>query len=94
MRSDRIIFISSSIHSAVMEATSMIGNDTATPLPVDPLPESVRGVVLAVEAYERTEIEAALNGSERDLRKAILLSRRWRVGESSAAMLKLLEWKA
>ena len=37
------------------------------------LPEEVRGLVLAVKAYERAAIEAALTGSAEYARKAMLL---------------------
>jgi 6-phospho-beta-glucosidase len=37
------------------------------------LPESVRGLVLAVKAYERTAIQAAVEGSALLARKAVLL---------------------
>jgi 6-phospho-beta-glucosidase len=37
------------------------------------LPEEVRGLVVAVKAYERTAIEAAVSGSVESARKALLL---------------------
>ena len=51
----------------------MIGADTITPEPCGRLPEAVRGLVLAVKAYERAAIEAALSGSVVEARKAMLL---------------------
>ena len=78
----------------IVEATSAIGRDAITPLPVGRLPEAVRGLVLATKAYERAAIEAALSGSERDLRKAMLLYPAIGEWEPSAGLLKALRWKA
>jgi 6-phospho-beta-glucosidase len=77
----------------VVEATSLIGKNKISPLPVGPLPEVVCGLVLAVKAYERAAIEAALSGSERDLRKAMLLYPAIGEWDPSAALLKTLQWK-
>jgi 6-phospho-beta-glucosidase len=57
----------------IVEAPCLIGQDTVTPEPSGPLPEAVRGLVLAVKAYERAAIESALSGSELLARKAMLL---------------------
>ncbi len=77
----------------VIEASSRIHNDTIEPLTVGPLPEAVRGLVLAVKAYERAAIEAAISGSERDLRKAMLLYPAIGEWEPSAELLKTMRWK-
>jgi 6-phospho-beta-glucosidase len=57
----------------IVEVPCQIGNDTITPEPCGTLPEAVRGLVLAVKAYERAAIKAALSGSEIEARKAMLL---------------------
>ena len=57
----------------IVEVPCMIGADTITPEPCGRLPEAVRGLVLAVKAYERAAIEAALSGSVVEARKAMLL---------------------
>jgi 6-phospho-beta-glucosidase len=59
--------------SDVVEAPCQIVSDTITPEPCGPLPEAVRGLVLAVKAYERAAIEASLSGSQLAARKAMLL---------------------
>jgi 6-phospho-beta-glucosidase len=57
----------------IIEVSCQIGADTITPEPCGTLPEVVRGLVLAVKAYERATIEAALSGSRLAARKAMLL---------------------
>ena len=57
----------------VVEVPCMIGANNITPEPCGRLPEAVRGLVLAVKAYERAAIEAALSGSVAGARKAMLL---------------------
>jgi 6-phospho-beta-glucosidase len=57
----------------IVEVPCMIGVNTITPEPCGRLPEAVRGLVLAVKAYERAAIEAALSGSMVAARKAMLL---------------------
>jgi 6-phospho-beta-glucosidase len=57
----------------IVEVSCQIGADTITPEPCGKLPEAVRGLVLAVKAYERATIEAALSGSRLAARKAMLL---------------------
>lgn len=57
----------------IIEVSCQIGADTITPEPCGKLPEAVRGLVLAVKAYERATIEAALSGSNLEARKAMLL---------------------
>ena len=58
----------------IVEVPCLIGQDSITPEPCGELPEAVRGLVLAVKAYERAAIEAALSGSELLARKAMLLN--------------------
>lgn len=77
----------------VIETSSLIHDDRIDPLAVGPLPEAVRGLVLAVKAYERAAIEAAISGSERDLRKAMLLYPAIGEWEPSAELLKTMRWK-
>jgi 6-phospho-beta-glucosidase len=57
----------------IVEVPCRIGADTITPEPCGRLPESVRGLVQAVKAYERVAIDAALSGSTTAARKAMLL---------------------
>jgi 6-phospho-beta-glucosidase len=57
----------------IVEVSCQIGADTVTPESCGRLPEAVRGLVLAVKAYERATIEAALSGSNLEARKAMLL---------------------
>lgn len=76
-----------------VEALSVIRNGRIAPLPVGPLPESVRGLVLAVKAYERVAIEAAISGSERDVRKAMLLYPSIGEWEPSEPLLRSLKMR-
>ncbi len=57
----------------VIETTCAIGSGTIRPLPASPLPEKVRGLVLAVKAHERAAILAAVTRKVLDLRLAMLL---------------------
>jgi 6-phospho-beta-glucosidase len=57
----------------IVEVSCQIGSDTITPEQCGTLPEAVRGLVLAVKAYERVTIEAAMSGSHLAARKAMLL---------------------
>jgi 6-phospho-beta-glucosidase len=57
----------------IVEVACKIGANTITPERCGELPESVRGLVLAVKAYERAAIDAALTGSTSLARKAMLL---------------------
>jgi 6-phospho-beta-glucosidase len=77
----------------VIETSSRIHSDTIEPLVIGSLPEQVRGLVLAVKAYERAAIEAAISGSERDLRKAMLLYPAIGEWEPSAELLRTMRWK-
>jgi 6-phospho-beta-glucosidase len=47
----------------VVEVATRISVDGVAPLPAGRLPESVRGLVLAVKAYERTAIRAVVEKS-------------------------------
>jgi 6-phospho-beta-glucosidase len=77
----------------VIETACNIGNDTIETLPAGALPEAVRGLVLAVKAYERAAIEAAISGSERELRKAMLLYPSIGEWEPSLDLLKVMRWR-
>lgn len=77
----------------IIEAATNISRTELKPIPVGPLPEAVRGLVLAVKAYERAAIEAAISGSERDLRKAMLLYPSIGEWEPSEELLKTMRWK-
>jgi 6-phospho-beta-glucosidase len=57
----------------IVEVSCQIGADAIIPEPCGTLPEAVRGLVLAVKAYERVTIEAAISGSHLTARKAMLL---------------------
>jgi len=56
----------------VVEAPCSIDRDGPRPLPTGRLPEQVRGLVLAVKAYERTAIRAAVEKSPRLAELAML----------------------
>ena len=58
----------------IVEVPCQIVADTITPESCGSLPEAVRGLVLAVKAYERAAIEAACSGSVLEARKAMLLN--------------------
>jgi 6-phospho-beta-glucosidase len=47
-----------------IEVPTRFYRDRAEPLPIGPMPESVRGLVQTVKAYEELTIDAALTGSE------------------------------
>jgi 6-phospho-beta-glucosidase len=47
----------------VVEVPCLISAEGVKPMPVGRLPETVRGLVLAVKAYERTAIRAAVDQS-------------------------------
>jgi 6-phospho-beta-glucosidase len=74
----------------VVEVPCMIGANTITPERCGRLPEAVRGLVLAVKAYERAAIEAALSGSMLAARKAMLLYPAIGEWEPSKELLKQL----
>lgn len=57
----------------IVEVSCQISEDEITPEHCGTLPEAVRGLVLAVKAYERAAIEAGLSGSVLAARKAMLL---------------------
>jgi 6-phospho-beta-glucosidase len=77
----------------IIETTCNISKDSIAPIPIGPLPDAVRGLVLAVKAYERTAIDAALTGSNRDIRKAMLLYPAISEWEPSEVLLNRLQWK-
>jgi 6-phospho-beta-glucosidase len=57
----------------IVEVSAMISENSIIPEACGTLPEAVRGLVLAVKAYERVAIQAALEDSEVLARKAMLL---------------------
>ena len=57
----------------IVEVPCTISYNSIQPEMCGPLPEVVRGLVLAVKAYERAAIEAAISGSTALARKAMLL---------------------
>ncbi len=59
--------------SDVVEVPCAIGAGAITPEPCGALPEAVRGLVLAVKAYEHAAIDAAVMGSAQKARAAMLL---------------------
>jgi len=79
--------------SDIIETTCSIQNDRIETIQMAPLPEVVRGLVLAVKAYERAAIEAAVSGSERDLRKAMLLYPPIGEWEPSRELLHAMRWQ-
>jgi 6-phospho-beta-glucosidase len=56
----------------VVEVACRVDRDGAHPLPVDPLPPEMLGLVQHAKAYERLTIEAALTGSRQIAFKALL----------------------
>ncbi len=56
----------------IVEVPCLVDRDGARPKSVGLLPDSVRGLVVSVKAYERTLISAALSGSSRLARLALL----------------------
>ena len=77
----------------VIETACNIQAGKIEALPVGNLPEGVRGLVLAVKAYERAAIDAALSGSARDLRRAMLICPNIGEWEPSAQLLKVMRWE-
>ena len=77
----------------VIETTCRISQRGVEPVEIEPLPEMVRGLVLAVKAYEHAAIRAALSGDERDVRTAMLLYPGIGEWEPSEALLKVLRWR-
>jgi 6-phospho-beta-glucosidase len=57
----------------IIEAPSAISKAGIVPEHCGSLPEEVRGLVMAVKAYERAAIQAAVSGSREAARKAMLL---------------------
>jgi 6-phospho-beta-glucosidase len=71
----------------VVETACQISQNSITPLPVDPLPDAVLGLVQSVKAYERAAIEAASGGSPLSARKALLIHPAIGEWEPTAALL-------
>jgi 6-phospho-beta-glucosidase len=59
---------------ACVEVPARIYRDRAEPLPVGPMPLSVRGLVQAVKAYEQLTIQAALTGSRETAIEALMVN--------------------
>ena len=57
----------------IIEAPSAISKAGIVPEHCGSLPEEVRGLVMAVKAYERAAIQAAVSGSREAARRAMLL---------------------
>lgn len=74
----------------IVEVSSMITEDKIIPEPCGTLPEAVRGLVLAVKAYERVAIQAAMQDSKLLARKAMLLYPAIGEWEPSKALLESL----
>jgi 6-phospho-beta-glucosidase len=60
-------------YEEIVEVPCTIADGSIQPEACGRLPEAVRGLVLAVKAYERAAIEAAITGSWAKARKAMLL---------------------
>ncbi len=74
----------------IVEVSSSISTNSIVPEPCGTLPEAVRGLVLAVKAYERTAIQAAIENSNVLARKAMLLYPAVGEWEPSAVLLQSL----
>jgi 6-phospho-beta-glucosidase len=72
----------------IVEAPCAVSRYAITPEICGPLPEEVRGLVLAVKAYERAAIQAAVTGSAEFARKAMLLYPAIGEWEPSAGLLR------
>jgi 6-phospho-beta-glucosidase len=72
----------------VVETPCTISSHEVTPEICGSLPEDVRGLVLAVKAYERAAIQAAVTGSAEFARKAMLLNPAIGEWEPSAELLR------
>jgi 6-phospho-beta-glucosidase len=57
----------------VVETECRITENSITPLPIDPLPDAVLGLVQSIKAYERAAIEAAIDSAPLSARKALLI---------------------
>ncbi len=74
----------------IVEVSSMISESGIVPERGGKLPEAVRGLVLAVKAYERVAIQAAIEDSPALARKAMLLYPAIGEWEPSKALLESL----
>ena len=72
----------------IVEAPCAISKHSITPENCGSLPEEIRGLVLAVKAYERAAIQAAVTGSLEHVRKAMLLYPAIGEWEPSAGLLR------
>ena len=72
----------------IVEAPCAVSRHAITPEICGPLPEDIRGLVLAVKAYERAAIQAAVTGSAEYARKAMLLYPAIGEWEPSASLLR------
>jgi 6-phospho-beta-glucosidase len=72
----------------IVEVPCAISKHAITPNNCGSLPEDVRGLVLAVKAYERAAIQAAVTGSAAYARKAMLLYPAIGEWEPSVELLK------
>jgi 6-phospho-beta-glucosidase len=72
----------------IVEAPCAVSRYAIIPESCGPLPEDIRGLVLAVKAYERAAIQAAVSGSAEYARKAMLLYPAIGEWEPSAGLLR------
>jgi 6-phospho-beta-glucosidase len=72
----------------VVETPCSISRQGIVPERCGSLPEEIRGLVLAVKAYERAAIQAAVTGSREMARKAMLLYPAIGEWEPSADLLR------
>jgi len=57
----------------VVETVCEVSKNSIAPLPLDPVPDCVLGLVQSIKAYERAAIEAAIGDSALSARKALLI---------------------
>lgn len=81
-------------HDDVVEVPCEISRHNIEPEACGSLPEEVRGLVLAVKAYERAAIQAAITGSAESARKAMLLYPAIGEWEPSADLLREFSGKS
>src|SRR5260370_695233 len=74
----------------VVEVPCLASRAGILPQPAGPLPNEVKGLALAVKAYERTAIQAALEGSVERAQTALLLYPPVGEWEPAAELLRAL----
>jgi len=74
----------------VVEVSARIDRDGAHPIPVDPLPPEMLGLVQHAKAYERLAIDAATSGDRGDALKALMANPLVRDYDTAKPLLEAL----